>query len=306
LPKSLRSFGLFWNSQRGGWRAKINMAGIAGDDCLFERKAAMTDKDHAAIRDLIPESVVDQYRERGFARVPGILSKDEAAEFHAAALDASKRLASLQADAVFSQFVNVWRQDGAMRRLTLHPRVAAAGRRLAGAPLRLWHDQILIKQPHNQAPTEFHQDQPYWPHANSPNPISAWIALCDVPVERGCMSFIPGSHKMTDLTRQNLRDPKSLFSICPDLAWKERATIPLRAGDCTFHHGRCAHMAGPNETDEPRVAHVVIFIDAATVYRDQRHPVTVPLDLKDGQPLDADLFPAIEQFPGLVQMTTEL
>ncbi len=257
----------------------------------------MTAQKSTMAEDFISQTAIDKYREQGFVSIQGILSKKEAAEYCHAALDASKRLGSLQDGPVFSQFVNVWRQDETMRNLTLHPNIAAAAERLAGVPLRLWHDQILIKQSHNQAPTEFHQDQPYWPHANSSHPISAWIALCDVSVECGCMSFISGSHKMTDLERQNLRDPESLFSICPELAWKERTTVPLRAGDCTFHHGRCAHMAGPNKTNDPRVAHVVIFMDADTAFRDQRHPVTAPLGLEEGQPLNSDMFPAVGMFP---------
>lgn len=245
------------------------------------------------------EEQVRAYNAEGFVHVPGIISKEEAAEFRAAALRLADELKERSySDApIFQQMVNVWREDETMRRLTLHPNVAAAAEKLAGGPLRLWHDQILIKKPHNQKATEFHQDQPYWPHAYSSRPISAWIALCDVPVERGCMTFIPGSQKRTDLPSQVLTDERSLFSICPDLEWERRVTIPLRAGDCTFHHGRCAHMATPNFTDDPRVAHVVIFVDEGTRYREAPHPVTNPLNLKDGEPLDGELFPHVADFP---------
>ena len=116
-----------------------------------------------------------------------------------------------------------------MRALTLHKNVGGVAQRLAGVPMRLWHDHILIKQPNNQVATEFHQDQPYWPHAHSPNALSAWIALCDVPIERGCMSFIAGSHRHTDLTAQNLLDGRDLFGKCPDLEYEERVTLPLKA-----------------------------------------------------------------------------
>ena len=68
---------------------------------------------------------------------------------------------------IFNQYVNVWRQNDVLRELTLDPRLAAAATALAGVPLRIWHDQLLIKPPHNGAATEFHQDAPYWPHAGS-------------------------------------------------------------------------------------------------------------------------------------------
>jgi hypothetical protein len=250
--------------------------------------------------DTLPEEWIQTYRRQGFVHIPGIISKEEAAGFHAIALDLAERLKEKdharggKAAAVFTQLVNVWQEDEGMRRLSLHPNVGAVAQRLAGKPLRLWHDQILIKQPHRSAPTEYHQDQPFWPHAASPDPLSAWIALVDVPVERGCMTFIPGSHTRTDLAAQDLTDAHDLFRKCPDLIWEPRVTIPLRAGDCTFHHARCAHMATPNLTDEPRVAHVIIYIDAGTIYRAMPHPVTDPLGLRDGAPLNGPLFPAIE------------
>ncbi|RYG36054.1 phytanoyl-CoA dioxygenase family protein, partial [bacterium] len=171
--------------------------------------------------------------------------------------------------------------------------VAAAATALAEGPLRVWHDQILIKQPGVSKATEFHQDQPYWPHADGPNPISCWIALGDVPAERGCMSFLPASHKLTDLAIQNLADERSLMEICPDLVWYPRVTVPLKAGDVTFHHGRCAHMAQPNKTDEPRVAHVVIFMNKGTTYTGVGHVITDGQGFEAGQKLEGDLFPAV-------------
>lgn len=247
-----------------------------------------------------PESLKDEqirhFRDRGFVRIPGIITPEEAVAFYQAAIACAANTPPLSDRPVFDQFVNVWTQDPAMRRLTLHPNLGAVAEKLAGVPLRLWHDQILIKKPHNNAPTEFHQDQPYWPHQDSSNPISAWIALCDVPVEKGCMTFLPGSHRRTELPAQNLSSATSLFGLAPDLVWSERVTLPLRAGDCTFHHGRCAHMATPNFTDDPRVAHIVIFMDEGTRFNGAGHVVTNPLGLTAGDPLNGELFPAVRSY----------
>ena len=73
--------------------------------------------------------------------------------------------------AIFNQYVNIWRQDDVLRELTLDARLAAAATALA-VPLRLWHDQLLIKPAHGAA-TEFHQDAPYWPHGGSRHSLSA-------------------------------------------------------------------------------------------------------------------------------------
>ncbi len=253
----------------------------------------MTETATRTTPDHLTAEQVEQYRANGFVRVRQIISAEEAAHFYQAAGSAAERLreSAFNASPVFTQHVNVWQADDAMRELTLHPNVGAVAEALAGIPLRIWHDHMLIKQPHNNAPTHFHQDQPFWPHATTRHTLSAWIALVDVPVERGCMTFIPGAHRRSDLRPQNLNDERDLLTLWPELNWRERVTIPLRAGDCTFHHGYCPHMATPNFTDEPRFAHIVIFMDAATTYSGARHVVTDPLELHAGDPLDGPLFP---------------
>jgi ectoine hydroxylase-related dioxygenase (phytanoyl-CoA dioxygenase family) len=243
----------------------------------------------------LADEAIASYRQNGFVHIPGVLSADEATEYYNAAITTMARFPKTSGRSIFDQYVNVWTQDDDMKRLTLHPNVAAVAERLAGVRLRLWHDQILTKAPHNNAATEFHQDQPYWPHANSTNPISAWIALCDVPVEKGCMTFLPGSQARSDLPPQNLGSATSLMELAPDFVWSQRITVPLRAGDCTFHHGLCAHMATPNFTADPRVAHVVIFTDADTIYSGKPHIVTDPLGLKTGGSLEGDLFPLVSE-----------
>lgn len=243
---------------------------------------------------MVTAAHVESYRREGFVHVPNLIERDEALRFRQLALAASERLTAMDAGPIFRQTVNVWTQDEGLKALTLHPRVTEAAKRLAGVPLRLWHDQLLIKQGGNVSkPTEFHQDQPFWPHENSPNPISCWIALGDVPVEAGCMTFLPGSQLRTDLPMQMLHDDRSLFTICPDLIWSPRVTVPLRAGDATFHHGRCAHMATPNRLDHPRVAHVAIYMDRDVRYSGNGHVVTDPLGLAAGDALDGASFPEI-------------
>ena len=241
----------------------------------------------------LSDETIQSYRSQGFVHIPGIISKQEAETFGEEANALPDRVNSYSNSRVFTQLVNVWRNSDIMKKLTLHPNVGAIAERLAGIPLRLWHDHILIKQPHNEAPTEFHQDRPYWPFIKARHTLSAWIALVDVPVERGCMTFIPGSQQYDNLRPQDLRNAHDFLSLAPDLTWTKRVTVPLRAGDCTFHSGLCAHMATPNFTDDPRIAHVVIFMDAESTYSGNRHPVTDPLNLTEGQLLDGEMFPHV-------------
>jgi phytanoyl-CoA hydroxylase len=242
---------------------------------------------------LVPDELVTAYREYGFVRVRGVLDPHQVERFRAsaAAFLMAHRAESLEKQGAFTQLVNVWQRDDNLRALTLDPRLGRIAEQLAGFPLRLWHDQMLVKEPHNDVATEFHQDRPYWPHADDRLPLSAWIALVDVPPERGCMTFLPGTQHRTGLRPQDLHHEDDLLALDPSLRWVPRITVPLRAGDCTFHSGYTAHMALPNRTDLARLAHVIIYMDEATTYSGAHHIVTDPLGLVTGARLDGDSFP---------------
>ena len=240
---------------------------------------------------------IERYRREGFLRVRGVLSPDEVERFRDAAqaqYEERSRQPQESYSHIFTQSVNVWQEDAVLRDLTLHAGLGRLAAQLAGVPVRLWHDHLLVKAPHNKAATEFHQDRPFWPHATSRHSLAAWVALVDVPPERGCMTFLPGSHQITGLQLQNVGDAESLFTLEPSLRWYERVTVPLRAGDCTFHNSYMAHMALPNTTDDPRLAQVNIYMDAETTFSGAPHQVTYPLGLEAGARLDGPSFPAFE------------
>jgi phytanoyl-CoA hydroxylase len=227
----------------------------------------------------VPDELVAAYRESGFVRVRGVLDPEQVERFRtsAEAFLSAHRAESLEQRGAFSQLVNVWRRDDNLRALSLDPRLGRIAEQLAGFPLRLWHDQMLVKEPHNNVATEFHQDRPYWPH--------------DVPPERGCMTFLPGTQHRTGLRPQDLHHEEDLFELDPSLRWIPRVTVPLRAGDCTFHSGYTGHMALPNRTDLARLAHVVIYMDETATFSGGEHIVTDALGLAAGDRLDGGTFP---------------
>ncbi len=243
----------------------------------------------------LSEETIASYRRNGFVRIPHVFDEQQVARFAAAAVAAQERIADYNdGHAVFAQMLQLWLHDDTLQELTLDAELARIATVLAGVPLRLWHDQTLIKDPHNGARTEFHQDNPYWPHAPNRHALSAWIALVDVPVERGCMTFIPGQHESyRDLRPQDLEDGDDLFTLAPELLYQPRHTLPLRAGDCTFHHSFTPHTANANDTDDPRVAHVVIYIDHDTTFVDLPHPVTDGLGLIPGRTFPDNAFPPL-------------
>lgn len=168
-------------------------------------------------------------------------------------------------------------------------------------PLRVWGGEVLVKTPNETRPTGLHDDQPC-EVLDSCITLTAWVALVDVPVERGCLTFLPGSHRRggpgrvdtTDIIFNDaVRDDERsyLFDYWPDLEWMPRVTVPLRAGDATFHHRRVAHAAGANHTADDRVSIVITYTDADATYKPR--PGHDPLPYRPGQPLPDERYPRI-------------
>jgi phytanoyl-CoA hydroxylase len=107
------------------------------------------------------------------------------------------------------------------------------------------------------------------------------------------MSFILGTHRRTDIRAVDLHDRTDFFEAAPEVTFLPRVTVPLRAGDCTFHHAYLAHTANPNDTDEFRYAFVTIYVDADLTYDGRPHPCTDDLGLKVGSPLPDEEFPRL-------------
>ncbi len=248
-------------------------------------------------RSVLTAADVAVYRHQGFLHTPGILTAAEAEDLRGRFLIATGKAQNLAGDSgptMFDQFVNLWQQtDPTLLDLALHPRMRAAALALAGEPLRVWHDHLLVKRAKNGVPTEWHQDQPYWPHANSAGALSAWVALVDVPQIRGCMSYIPGSHRHTGLEAQNLGDATDLFRRCPELQWQTSITVPVKAGDVVWHHARTAHRAEANRSDTDRVVVSVIYMPQTTTYTGAPHICTEGRNYQVGALLTGDAFPAV-------------
>ncbi|MVU81356.1 phytanoyl-CoA dioxygenase family protein [Nocardia sp. ET3-3] len=237
----------------------------------------------------------DQFHRDGFTVVPELFTEDEIGIYRRAAqqfVDPRHRTAQVGLIAT----TDAWEKNETLRELALHPRLGAAAERLAGRPLRVWGGEILAKPPHEPTPSGLHEDMTF-SLLDSALTFNAWIALVDVPVQRGAMTFLPGSHRRPGPERADFETVRGdafatyLIDTWPGLQWNPRITVPVRAGGVTFHHNRTAHEAGPNSTDEIRLAFVVTFTDAGATYRPV--PGSDPLPMRAGQPIDPVRYPRV-------------
>jgi ectoine hydroxylase-related dioxygenase (phytanoyl-CoA dioxygenase family) len=137
-----------------------------------------------------------------------------------------------------------------------------------------------------------HQDISYWP-VNTIHTTTMWLALTDVPVERGSLYFLPGTH---DPNRQEYVDIFNNPHVPAHVAGEKRVAVALKAGDATFHSGLTFHGAHANQTREMRKAMTVIFIGDGTRFdaSDRRNAThTSCKGLEDGAVIDTRFTPIL-------------
>ncbi|GHD17600.1 hypothetical protein GCM10007147_06930 [Nocardiopsis kunsanensis] len=254
----------------------------------------------------LPIERIASYRSQGFAHVPGVLNEEEIELFRSEAsslLDSRETMIwdMGEGDIALDWVADANAKSDVMRRLTMHPSVSGIASRLAGGPLSLFKSELLRKSAGSRTTgTPAHDDQGILPYTGQPASLTAWVALVDVPVERGCMSYIPGSH-----LRGEPHDPydevATLYPLdyWPELTYQQRLQVPVRAGDVVYHHERTVHVAGVNQSDTDRMALASIYMSADAVFRENPFYAGLYTDdpdmggMKAGQRLDDDRFPRV-------------
>ena len=153
----------------------------------------------------------------------------------------------------------------ALREAIGSPELGRIAGEITGAQrVQVWWVQLLIKPstaPNQSAATNvgWHQDQQYWKAWDEGSELfTAWLALSDVTLEAGAMSFVPGSQDWGLLEGGNFfgQDQSELrqnIALPAGASWQEvPATLP--PGGVSFHHRLLFHGSGPNVSGQPRLS----------------------------------------------------
>jgi hypothetical protein len=250
----------------------------------------------------------EAFERDGFVVLPDLLTIGELDRFGAAvdqAVAARKRhdrraLADKSRyEQSFIQCQNLWEDHAGVRPLTFHPRIAGAAAALLGAEaVRIWHDQALYKEPGGR-PTDAHQDQPYWPIAET-DTITAWIPLDGSTLEGGAMGYVAGSHKLGFKRFVNIfgDEPEDVLNRA-ELRGAPPVFVEVPRGSVAFHHGLTFHLAMPNRTDRIRRVHTAIYFrDGCTRGSAHGHPSVDRGGIAVGAPIVSDVTPIAFPRPG--------
>ena len=245
-----------------------------------------------------------EYRNNGYVHLPNLCSLDEIDYYgnHIRKVVKDRKkyetLIETKSDAYFMQTLNLRFDCTKVMDYALSRRFGKIAVELMGVKsVRIFHDQILFKEPRSQS-TPFHQDLVYWP-LDTKNAMGMWMALCDVTIDMGPVKFVKGSHKTGLLSHHAISNESEEYfdRIISEKGYKV-VSIPMRAGDATFHNGFLIHGAEENKTDTIREAMIVTFFEDGTkVITDndyRKNDAKIYLnDCKNGEKAESKINPVI-------------
>jgi hypothetical protein len=107
---------------------------------------------------------------------------------------------------------------------------------------------FYFKPPHARGQA-LHQDQAYL-RAAPGTCVAGWLAVDDCDEENGCMSVVPGSHRLPILCPIPADRTESFTGEqVPVPDGYQAVPMLMKAGDVLFFHGNLIHGSGPNRSD---------------------------------------------------------
>jgi ectoine hydroxylase-related dioxygenase (phytanoyl-CoA dioxygenase family) len=147
--------------------------------------------------------------------------------------------------------------DSAFRDLASCGSITSLMAGLLGQDLRIFRSDALMKPPEVGSAKGMHQDSTYWP-VDPMDLWSCWLPLDAATTSNGCMTLIPGSHRLGPLLHQRVGGE---FVVPPDLYDINLAVpIPMSPGDLLIFHGLMIHGTSANFSSAPRRAVVFSYM----------------------------------------------
>jgi phytanoyl-CoA hydroxylase len=228
-----------------------------------------------AATELTPAEQKVYYEDQGYLVFPHLLSDEELATLRQALAEVLREAEGLtQTNDKFSvtqaddgswgvrRIFNPTAHHPAFQDLVFNPKILDVVENLIGPDIQLHHTKLNLKPPSNrEARFEWHQDYPFFPHTNF-DLLAVMIYLDDSTEENGCLTIIPGSHRLGP--RNHLFAKDGAFSsqledkrVLDDSAgWLK---VPVPAGGMELHHCNMLHSSTANRGTRPRSAMVIQY-----------------------------------------------
>jgi len=254
-----------------------------------------TDSQQAVRAREVTDAEVTCYRDNGWVKLDRLIEPEVAAQL----LTAAQELMGETGEAALRPGIDydtVWFNDyhyparegrEPFASLTYGPDLGRDTQRFLERPVAVRHysDMLAVKLPASAekgAPTKAHQDGGI--QFDRVGKTTFWIALNEIPPERGSMRFYSGSHKEGPLGDRS----HDLFADYPYLKERYPLSPPLhlQPGDATVHSQLVIHEAPANTSDAPRWAYITLYFPSDAKYSGRVFHGLDELGLVAGEPFD--------------------
>lgn len=125
--------------------------------------------------------------------------------------------------------------------------------------VHLKFDHVILKPAMSNRETGWHQDAAYTPRIwRFHNRVHWWLPLHDVPIEQGCMRYVPRTHHTSRMKHVAVAPTSDAIKTSLPEGSKV-VDCPVTAGSACVHLPKTLHSAGPNATRLPREAYILQF-----------------------------------------------
>lgn len=202
--------------------------------------------------------------------------------------------------------MRIWEHDGdfaAYCQRSALPEVAAA--LLEVDQVQLYYDQLFVKEARTDAPTRWHNDQPYWPIRGRPI-LSFWVSLDPVTASSGALEFVKGSHRWERWFQpepfaaggsayESNPHYEAMLDIDAHRDDYEFLSWEMAPGDVLAFHALTVHGGPANVSERRRRGYTVRYCGPGMTY--YGGPGTSPFladdDLEHGAPIKGERYPVV-------------
>ena len=214
---------------------------------------------------MLTSAQVEEYRDRGYLGVEGVLSPSELKELQDVTdefVEQSRKITEhtgifdLEPDHT-PEFPKVRRLKEphlvheAYNRTLRHDGIVDIVAQLIGTEsIRFNGTKLNMKSGGFGSPVEWHQDWAFYPHSND-DLLAVGVAIDEMSRENGCLMVVPGSHK--GRIYDHHQDGHFAGAVTEfDFDDSSAELIELEAGGISIHHVRTLHASLPNSSTNPR------------------------------------------------------
>jgi hypothetical protein len=205
----------------------------------------------------LTQAQLDTYHGDGGVAPVRAFSADEAAHYRERLEAFERELGMSLMD--FPEKPSIWSKSHLLfpwiDEIVRHPVILDAIEDIIGPNIRVFHNNIFVKEPHSSSIVTWHQDGAY-NGMTPPEVVTAWVALTESSPEMGCVRILKGSHKHGLRVHVDRKTEGNLLSRGQRIETLEDADVidfALTPGTMSLHHSYCVHESRPNRSGKRRI-----------------------------------------------------